>query len=508
MKNAWILFLVWIAVGVPSMARGDQEIKKPNVSGQFYTADPGRLSSEIDDYIRRAGVHPLAKRVEIVIVPHAGYMYSGWVAAYGFKAAAGNPYQTIVILAPSHYSGFDGIAVWGGEGGFQTPLGVASVDHEFAKKLMAEDEKFYFARQAFEQEHSLEVEIPFLQKVFKDFKIVPVIMGQPSYQMLERFAASLNKIIGDRRDVLIVVSTDLSHYHNDAKAREMDRLTINTVKELNAEGIWRGCQLRTSMEMCGFVPVTAALLYARERGLKGVEMLRYANSGDVTGDKDKVVGYTSIVIYDGEASSSPSEDKTAVDEKSVAGIVEGLTVPQKKRLLEIARKTIEGYVRDGKIPQFEETDPRLMKEEGAFVTVHKAGHLRGCIGNILGRGPLYVTVRDMAISSATKDPRFSPITAKDLEEIDVEISVLSKPRVIQNTDEIVLGRHGVIVSQGPFRQGVFLPQVAVETGWTKEEFLSQLCAQKAGLAPDAWKDPKTKIEIFTAEVFSEKELEK
>ncbi len=504
MKNAWILFLVWIAVGVPSMARGDQAIKKPNVSGQFYTADSVRLSSEIDDYIRRATVRPLAKRVEIVIVPHAGYMYSGWVAAYGFKAASGNPYQTIVILAPSHYFGFDGISVWGEEGGFQTPLGVASVDHEFAKKLMAENEKFYFARQAFEREHSLEVEIPFLQKVFKNFKIVPVIMGQPSYQMLERFASSLNKIVGDRQDVLIVVSTDLSHYHNDAKAREMDRLTINTLKELNAEGIWRGCQLRTSMEMCGLVPATTALLYARERGLKGVEVLHYANSGDVTGDQNEVVGYTSIVIYDGEASSSPSEEQTAVDGKSASS----LTVPQKKRLLEIARKTIEGYVRDGKILQFQETDPRLMKEEGAFVTVHTDGHLRGCIGNILGRGPLYVTVRDMAISSATKDPRFSPITMKDLGGIDVEISVLSKPRVIQNTDEIVLGRHGVIVSQGPFRQGVFLPQVAAETGWTKEEFLSQLCAQKAGLAPDAWKDPKTKIEIFTAEVFSEKELGK
>ena len=152
-------------------------------------------------------------------------------------------------------------------------------------------------------------------------------------------------------------------------------------------------------------------------------------------------------------------------------------------------------------------DARLSLEEGAFVTIHKNGNLRGCIGNIIGRQPLYQTVRDMAISSATKDPRFPSVTVGELEDIHVEVSVLSKPKVITNVDEIQLGVHGVIVSQGPFHTGVFLPQVAEETQWTKEEFLSHLCSQKADLPADAWKDPKTKIEIFTAEVFSEKDVQ-
>jgi AmmeMemoRadiSam system protein A len=163
-------------------------------------------------------------------------------------------------------------------------------------------------------------------------------------------------------------------------------------------------------------------------------------------------------------------------------------------------------VRTGKKYSVESNDARLSSEEGAFVTIRKKGYLRGCIGNIIGRRPLYVTVRDMAISAASSDPRFPPVEVEELDDLEVEVSVLSKPRVIKDVEEIQLGVHGVIVSQGPFHSGVFLPQVAEETQWTKEEFLSQLCAQKAQLPADAWKNPKTKIEIFTAEVFSEKDV--
>jgi AmmeMemoRadiSam system protein A len=153
-----------------------------------------------------------------------------------------------------------------------------------------------------------------------------------------------------------------------------------------------------------------------------------------------------------------------------------------------------------------ESDPRLKEEEGAFVTIHRKGSLRGCIGNILGRQPLYLTIRDMAVAAASEDPRFPPVTAAELSVIDIEISVLSKPKVIKDVSEIKLGTHGVIVSRDAWHYGVFLPQVATETGWTKEEFLSELCSQKAHLPPDAWQDPRTKIEIFSADVFSEKDF--
>ena len=276
-------------------SNADEYLKTPNVSGQFYSADPKELSADIERYSAAAKITPLAQHIDVVIAPHAGYLYSGPVAAYSFKAVSQNKYKTIVILAPSHYLGFDGISIWP-KGGFQTPLGVAPVDEEFTQKLMAANANVYFESKAFDQEHALEVEIPFLQKTFSDFQIVPIIMGQPSFQLLKDFAKALNQIIGDRQDVLVVVSTDLSHYHDDAFARQMDARTLGAVMQLNAEQVWIENQKRT-MEMCGFVPATAAILYAREKGLNKTELLHYGNSGDVTGDKNRVVGYSAVVMY-------------------------------------------------------------------------------------------------------------------------------------------------------------------------------------------------------------------
>jgi len=499
--NRWlspisILTLLITVIAMSPSFSSDEKIKTPNVSGQFYSSNPERLSLEIEKYLKQADVEPIDKHVDVIIVPHAGYMYSGPVAAYGFKAASKNKYKTIVILAASHFVGFDGVSVWN-EGAFKTPLGTVDVDEKFAKKLIDTNNKFYFEPKAFEQEHSLEVEIPFAQTVFDDFKIVPVIFGQPNFQTVKDFALSLHKIIGDRDDVLIVVSTDMSHYHDGKFAKNMDRRTLQAIEQFKTESLWKECRLRT-MELCGYVPVTVALLYAQEKGLNKIDVLQYADSGDVTGDKSAVVGYASIAIYKNNDSGAKSPDAQKDKNEDIA-----LTQDQKRNLLGIARKTIEQFVRTGKKNQVKETDPRLMQEEGAFVTINRQGRLRGCIGNILGRGPLYLTVRDMAIASCSQDPRFPPVQEKELKDLHVEISVLSKPKLIKNVDEIQLGVHGVIVGRGPFNQGVFLPQVATSTGWSKEEFLSQLCSQKAHLAADCWKDPKTRIEIFTADVFSE-----
>ncbi len=179
---------------------------------------------------------------------------------------------------------------------------------------------------------------------------------------------------------------------------------------------------------------------------------------------------------------------------------------QRKRLLEIARKSIQEYLSTGKKMEVTETDPLLLKEMGAFVTLHKHGELRGCIGNLVGQQPLYLTVKDMAVEAATGDPRFSPVQLTELENIEIEISALSPLKRIESADEIKMGIHGVLLRRG-FNSGVFLPQVATETGWSKEEFLSKLCEDKAGISSDAWKDKSTEIYIFTAEVFSEKEIQ-
>ena len=182
-----------------------------------------------------------------------------------------------------------------------------------------------------------------------------------------------------------------------------------------------------------------------------------------------------------------------------------LNKTQRKRLLEIARSSIETYLRTGKKLEVNETDPLLLKVMGAFVTLNERSELRGCIGSLVGSEPLYLTVRDMAVEAATQDPRFNPVGLEELKNIDIEVSVLSPMERIVNSDEIQLGVHGVLVRKG-LRSGVFLPQVATETGWSKEEFMSNLCLYKAGLAADAWKDKSTEIYVFTAEVFSEKGL--
>ncbi len=471
-----------------------QDIKTPNVSGQFYSSNPEVLSVSIDNFILSADVKPSQNPVRIIIAPHAGYVFSGGVAAYGYKAASQGNYKTIIVIGLSHFVDFEGFAIWP-KGDFRTPLGDISVDEEFCQKLISATEKIKPFPKAFEKEHSLEVQLPFLQKTFKGYRVVPLLTGRPSFDDCRALAAALNDAVGNRRDVLVVVSTDMSHYHDDSTARAMDSKTLSFIKNLDIENFWKKSLNRES-EMCGFVGVTTGLLYAKLRGLNSVDVLRYANSADVTSDKSRVVGYASVIF------SKESEGAMKKDDLQLSP----LNIQQKKKLLDIAQKTMDTYIQTGKILDIHESDPRLLSKEGAFVTIHKHGQLRGCIGNIVGEGPLSLTVRNMAVASATKDPRFSPVVKNELSEIDIEISVLSLPEKISDPNLVLPGIHGVIVSRGLGHEGVFLPQVATEQGWSREEFLSNLCARKAGLPPDCWKDPQTTLEIFTADVFSKKDL--
>lgn len=473
-----------------SLAWSAPMVKTPNVSGQFYTANPQELSAQIDQFLSAAQV-PQDKKIKLMIVPHAGYPFSGWVAGYGYKAIARNHYSTVILIGPSHFFDFEGASIWA-QGSFQTPLGLLPVDEGLAGKILEKNKMFRFDAGVYEKEHSLEVEMPFVQKVMPQVKIVPILMGRPNFKVCQALAEALDEVIGERDDVLVLVSSDMSHYFDSATARDMDAGTIKAIEALDAPFFWNQCLLR-KMEMCGFTAVTTALLYAAKKGLNP-RVLKYAHSGDVSGDMGRVVGYSSIIFYkDDSVKAASSKESQGV------GPLNG---EQKKTLLNIARKTIESYVRLGKREVFDINDPRLLALEGAFVTVTKHGQLRGCVGRIVSDQPLAKTVRDMAIAAVSSDPRFNPVAVDELGDIHVEISVLSKPVVIGDVGQIVMGKHGVIVGQG-LHQGVFLPQVATETGWSKEQFLSELCSQKAGLKPDAWKDPQTKIEIFTANVFDE-----
>ena len=508
-----------------------QQIKRPVVNGAFYPDSAKILAGRIKQFLDWAdplrsipsnGIGPKKtdKDILALISPHAGYDYSGSVAAYGYKLIRGMPIRTVVIIGPSHYEYFDGISVYP-QGAWQTPLGNVPVDIELAQALIAEHPGISFYEPAFAREHSVEVQIPFLQLVLDNFKIVPIVTGKLSYENCQILSEALLAATKDKKDVLVVASTDMSHFHPYNEACRIDNLTIKELKKNEPQSLYYKLVSR-ECELCGAVAVIATLLYAQEKGSDEIEILKYANSGDICGEKQRVVGYLSAAIYaplrQGYGGLSPdlsSVAQRAKEEALAKGDVEPgreempdeskdiLNERQREKLLEIARKTVDEYVNSGKKLDFTEDEPLLLKSMGAFVTIRKQGNLRGCIGNIIGRQPLYLTVRDMAIEAATADPRFPPVTPDELKDIDIEVSVLSEPKRVQNIDEIKLGVHGVIVKCG-LASGVFLPQVAEETGWTREEFLSNLCAHKAGLMPDAWKDKDTQLFSFTAQVFGEK----
>ncbi|MEI6438101.1 MAG: AmmeMemoRadiSam system protein B [Candidatus Omnitrophota bacterium] len=486
----FLIFLGLCVMGRPSFA--DNDLKEAGLAGSWYPGASGELSRMVDGYLSAAPAPVSGKTAGVIISPHAGYVFSAPVAAYGFKAATSRNIATVIILAPSHHFSFAGISVWP-RGAFETPLGRIEVDADLAGKLLAADKRFIFRRDVFDgardqPENSVETQLPMIQRVFPKAKIVPVIVGfPPDFDVLRALAGALAGIVGSREDVLVDVSVDQSHFHTEAQAHEIDARGLKAIEAMDEQALWQGHR-DGLMEVDGFHVVTAAMLYAKAQGYSAAKVLKYATSADATGDKGRVVGYASVAFYKDSGSVMPA----------------GLNDAQRARLLGVARATLESFVRTGKAADVAENDSRLSAEEGAFVTLHARGQLRGCIGNIIGQGPLYLTVRDMAVAAASQDPRFSAVSAGELKDIAIEISVLSKPRVIANTDEIVMGTHGVIVSRGFSNRGVFLPQVATETGWTKERFMAELCSQKAGLPPNCWKEPGTRIEIFTAEVFGEK----
>jgi len=468
-----------------------EDVKSPNVAGGFYPDNPQELSRMIDDFLNAANPEPVKGNIFALISPHAGYEYSGGTAAYGYKLIQGKSYKTVVVIGPSHQYGFRGVSVFP-QGKFRTPLGDIEIDKEFAKKLLNKDNDILFEPRAFAKEHSVEVQLPFLQKVLSGFKIVPVVMGDCDLEICQKFSGLLKEAIAERKDILVIASTDMYHGYDYQEAEIIDNSTIPSLQKMDAKGLYQGLREGTQ-ELCGGFGVVSTLILAKELGHNKLTVLKHTNSAEVTNKKTKgiwTVGYVSCVIDQEKTSLVAGREKDMLNKE------------QRKRLLEIARKSIESHLKTNRKLELTENDPILLKEMGAFVTLRTHGELRGCIGNLIGDKPLYLTVRDMAIEAAVGDPRFPPVQLTELENIEIEISVLSPMEKIDSADKIQLGVHGVLVKRG-FNSGVFLPQVATETGWSKEEFLSNLCAHKAGLSPDAWRDKDTQLYIFSAEVFSE-----
>ena len=454
-------------------------VKQPNVAGKFYPADRGELSKAIDSYLKGYKVIGGEGELVALIVPHAGYEYSGKVAGYAYKQLTNKSFDTVIIMGPSHYSLFDGISVIP-SGEYATPLGRAKIDSEMASSLMLMSPKIRYVADAWNKEHSVENQIPFLQKTMKNFKIVPLIFGYQSLENCEVMASAIIRSIGKKR-VLLIASTDLSHYHTYEVSSTMDAVAIDAISKGDVNALAE--KLSTGeCEMCGYGPVITAMLAADQLGANSYEILKYGDSGDVTGDKSAVVGYLSAAIY---------RRPLVLDD------------PEKTRLLEIARKTLESYLSTRQKPDFMIYEKDLQQKSGVFVTLTKDGQLRGCIGYLKAVKPLYLAVSDMAVAAATEDRRFTAVTTEELPEIKIEISVLSPMTKIGSTTEVIVSRHGLLIVNG-MQSGVLLPQVATENKWNREQFLENVY-YKAGLPVSALNDPNTVLYVFTAEVFREEE---
>ncbi len=505
MTISWFCF--WICVGAICVAVSAvmgaeappdrQRVREPAVAGLFYPESARELSREIERCLEQAKPHPV-ENLRALIVPHAGYTYSGPVAAYGYRLVQGRAFSTVVVLAPSHYALLDGASVCAADV-FRTPLGDVPISPQAAR--LAEKPPFQreprcrvqrpsWASQSSRSrpaageetaetwEHADEVQVPFLQKTLGKFALIPVVMGEVD---AARAAGVLSEFVDD--STLIVVSSDLSHYHADAEARRLDTRCVEAICRLDVEAM-------ESQEACGKVPIQTLLHIARAKGWKA-RLLDCRNSGEVTGDRGRgVVGYAAIAFH------APAAERLARAEQEL--------------LLQWARAAVRQATAQQTVtvPDKEKANGRLNEIRACFVTLTKGGELRGCIGHIQPIESLANAVVDNARSAALRDPRFPPVRPDEVEQLSIEISVLTLPRPLTfaSPEELLSllqpHRHGVVL-EIENRRSTFLPQVWAQLP-DKTRFLEQL-SLKAGADRSAWRGKDVRVSVYEVESFAEGE---
>jgi AmmeMemoRadiSam system protein B/AmmeMemoRadiSam system protein A len=495
-----IILTIGVTANLRESSTSAQAVRPPAVAGQFYPADPAALGEAIEGFMRDAVPARVAGPVAIV-VPHAGYVYSGQIAADAYRQAQSTPVDTVVILGTNHTSAaFRRVSVYDGAA-YRTPLGVARVDRDLAAALVKEGGGVFDAT-LHAREHSVEVQVPFVQYLFPSAAIVPVVVGSAEPEACRRFGRALAALAEGRR-LLIVASSDLSHYPAKRVAADVDRRTLEAIASLNPEALAE-LEARASAGLrgvdtcaCGEGPIRVAMEAARALGALRGTVVSYANSGDSAfGDPDRVVGYGAVAFSRGEAGADlRALQPVAVDATGA------LDDADKKVLLRLVRETITRFLRTETVPLPRGNSPRLLRESGAFVTLKSHGRLRGCIGRIQPAGPLIQLIGTLALESAFRDSRFKPVGAGEIRNIEIEVSVLTPPANVPRPEAIQPGRDGVVLRVGD-RSAVFLPQVAAEQGWTRSEMLDNL-AVKAGLPANAWRDKRAVFQTFRADVFDE-----
>ncbi len=466
-------------------------IRPATQADRFYTGDARELSEEVDSLLALHRGNRKYNNVAALIVPHAGYYFSGNVAASAYMTLdTAKQYKRIFLLGPSHHKWLDGASVNTEADYYATPLGNVKVDHETVVVLTEKDSVFSYRKEAHDREHCLEVQLPFLQRRFKDDvpPIVPIIISTNNFSKLKRMAEVLKPYFTEEN--LFIVSSDFSHYPSYEDACEVDARTGKAVESGDVEQFISAIEenarigkrnLATSA--CGEFPIITLMCMLDDS--YEVIHLMYQNSGDIDHhDHSRVVGYHSFVILRGQQQRT-NTDFVLNDE-------------DKRMLKDIALQSIKDSLDGNHIAMPSSLTPTLKAKCGAFVSLHKYGQLRGCIGHFGEDVPLHEIVAEMACAAAFEDPRFSPVRREELDDIDIEISVLTPMRRIQSLDEFKLHRHGIYIRKG-YRSGTFLPQVADEVNWTKEEFVGHCSRDKAGLGWDGWKDAE--LYVYEAIVF-------
>ena len=464
-------------------------VRPATQANRFYTGNPQELSEEVDSFLTLHSATAKYDNAAALIVPHAGYYFSGNVAASAYMSIpADKPYKRIFLLGPSHHEWLDGASVNTEADRYATPLGEVEVDHETAIQLTEADSVFAYRKEAHDREHCLEVQLPFLQRRLGNVPlIVPIIISTNDFRKLKRMAEVLKPYFTEEN--LFVISSDFSHYPSYEDACEVDALTGKAVESGDVQQFIAALETNTrsgkrnlATSACGEFAIITLLCMLNSN--YEVKHLMYQNSGDIDDhDLSRVVGYHSFVVL-----------------RHQRGSEFVLSDKEKSLLKEIALQSIKDSL-DGKritpLPTVAQY-PTLSRKCGAFVSLHKQGHLRGCIGHFGEDVPLHEIVAEMARAAAFEDPRFHPVRRDELADIDIEISVLTPMRRIQSLDEFQLHRHGIYIRKGR-RSGTFLPQVADEVNWTKEEFVGHCAQDKAGIGWDGWRDAE--LYVYEAIVF-------
>lgn len=493
------LFLLLIFLLATGGKAGAQNLsppvnRKPAFAGSFYPGQKASLKAQLQALFAEAEAQSIEGKVQTLIVPHAGYEYSGRVAASGYLTISPEThYDNIFIIASSHREQFKGVSVYS-VGNYLTPLGEAKVNRELAQTLIEANSSFQYLPEAHDREHSIEVQIPYLQYHFADLApIVPVVMGSSSLSAARDLAAALLPWFTPNN--LFIISSDFSHYPTYEDAKKIDKISGDAILSKDPEEFYNALRANSQQSVsnlstpsCGWSSIMTMMYMAQREEDLELSPVLYQNSGDSKiGDKERVVGYWAIA---GAVKESGPEDYSLNDQ-------------EKETLLEISRSTLETFITKGELPPLDpgSLSTTLKEPAGAFVSLFMGGRLRGCIGSFAPTNPLYAVVEEMTLAAAIRDTRFVPVEEPELEYIDIEISVLSPLKLISSVDEIELGKHGIyMIKDG--QSGTFLPQVADDTGWSLEEFLGHCAKDKAGIGWEGWKE----AELYTYEaiIFSEK----